>query len=392
MATTKKTKKSVKKFSPLVSVRKFSTKQLGLLVAAVALVGVGLYFVTHAATQHRIIYTVGLGATGINSVFPDGTGTKALQGSYDSNVVSNRSNNKVALRGLFWDGSKWDGVIFTESSNGFNRVQLTKNAGGPGYGTTGYEENDSWPAMNSQGTKVAYDRLSGTYNGNGSVTNAKHDLRIVNLDGTGDHIVYSSTQPIYPKWIPGSDKVIVNKGADNGLTTMKSDGTSINQINLPSGFSSLVDVSGGTAKRLLFYQRQPNGTTLLATMNLNGTNVKIIGPSSPNPLHFYDSQANLWNSDGSQLTYMNLNGTNYELHVVNWDGTANRTIYSSTSPIDAPFWSYDNLKIAFSDVYDGDPGPQVSTYLKNIHTINPDGTGLATPVANVNASGGFETW
>lgn len=282
MPTTKKSKKSAKKFSPLVSVKKFSNKQLGLLVAAVALVGVGLYFVTHAATQHRIIYRVGSGYSDLISVFADGTGGKTLSTTYDSYVVSNPSNHKVTLSGLFWDGKTWDRVIFTENSNGLNRMQLTKNVGQPANGTTGYLESDQFSAINSQGTKVAYVRFSGMYNGSGGVTNSKNDLRIVNLDGTGDHLIASSTTPLYPEWIPGTDKILyTNSGS---LTTMKSDGTLVNKINLPSTFAGFASnhgaISGGTTKRILFYQRQPNGSTLLATMNLNGTNVKIIGPSS----------------------------------------------------------------------------------------------------------------
>ena len=75
-----------------------------------------------------------------------------------------------------------------------------------------------------------------------------------------------------------------------------------------------------------------------------------------------------WSPDGSQLTFYSDQSGNFEVYVVNMDGTGRRAITSSSDRAMTPHWSPDGTQIAFSLARDSGP--------LNVYTIAPDGTGL----------------
>ncbi len=120
MAAAKKQKKSVKKFSPLVSVRKFSNKQLGLLVAAVALVGVGLYFVTHAATSNPILISTlkydnatHTSTTALKRITATGSLVDIIQDSATNRLIDNPRYSSDRTLIAWWDVPLGAGAINT---------------------------------------------------------------------------------------------------------------------------------------------------------------------------------------------------------------------------------------------------------------------------------------
>jgi Tol biopolymer transport system component len=103
----------------------------------------------------------------------------------------------------------------------------------------------------------------------------------------------------------------------------------------------------------------------LYTITPGGTATKIPGTSGG------DDQA-AWSPDGSRIAFMSASASNYEVTVMNANGTGRRQITATPFAEEEPTWSPDGSRIAFAGK---DPNNNTATDLE-IWVINADGTGL----------------
>lgn len=102
-------------------------------------------------------------------------------------------------------------------------------------------------------------------------------------------------------------------------------------------------------------------------MNTNGIGITL----NPNPAGAYNDADPAWSPDGTKIAFASDRRGNYDVYVMNADGTRVTQLTSEPRDDRYPAWSPDGTKIAFRG-YAGAP-PRGS----QIFTMRPDGTGAA---------------
>lgn len=120
----------------------------------------------------------------------------------------------------------------------------------------------------------------------------------------------------------------------------------------------------GTNGKIVFWSDRTAGPGLY-TITPGGTATKIPGTTSG------DNQA-VWSPDGSRIAFKSASPSNYEISVMNADGSGRRQLTNTPVPEEEPTWSPDGSRIAFAGK---DPNDSTATDLE-IWTINADGSGL----------------
>jgi hypothetical protein len=149
------------------------------------------------------------------------------------------------------------------------------------------------------------------------------ELRAINAVGTGDHLVLGGPNPKSdPAWSPDGMKIAFSNGI---------------------GGSPEIDTV------------RPDGTGLTPIGNGFGSN---------------------WSPDGSKLAFVRIEG-DYEIYVMNVDGSGVTKLTDNSIYDDGPAWSPTGKKLAFTRLGTGG--------ITTLYTMNPDGTSPA-PVTTQDAS------
>lgn len=120
----------------------------------------------------------------------------------------------------------------------------------------------------------------------------------------------------------------------------------------------------GTNGKIVFKSVRTAGPGLY-TITPGGTATKIPGTGGG------DDQA-AWSPDGSRIVFMGPSASNYEVTVMNANGTGRRQLTATPFAEEEPTWSPDGSRIAFAAK---DPDDSTASDLE-IWVINADGTGL----------------
>ena len=187
-----------------------------------------------------------------------------------------------------------------------------------------------------------------TINSNGIFT--------INPDGTNRKQLTNSGD--FPKFSPDGRKIAFYNGG--GIYLMNANGT--NQTVL---------TSGGIGYGTLAWS--PNGQKIAFTcdgicvINTDGTNRINI---STNP---YDHSPD-WSPDGTRIAFTreNDNFLNWEIFVVNIDGSSQTRLTNNSLPDEKPVWSPDGTKLAFTRYDDcGDIGNgEILCFAASVYTMN----------------------
>ena len=120
----------------------------------------------------------------------------------------------------------------------------------------------------------------------------------------------------------------------------------------------------GTNGKIVFKSNRSTGVGLY-TITPGGAATKVPG-TLPGDDHA------VWSPDGSRIAFMSGSATNYEISVMNANGTGRRQITATPFAEEEPTWSPDGSRIAFAAK---DPDDATATDLE-IWVINADGSGL----------------
>jgi Tol biopolymer transport system component len=205
--------------------------------------------------------------------------------------------------------------------------------------TPGFDVTPSW---SPDGTRIVYARLHQAPLPNQP---AMTDIRIMNVDGTGDHAVLANTLfSVEPRWSVNNQLVFMSlmHGSDLEIYVMNVEGTRLQQLTSAANNADPVWSPDGT--RITFGSDREGGNKLnIFAMQADGTGQEQL-------THFevpYEAGDTNWSSDGKKITFeWDINGMKQsnpnayaEVWTMNADGSGEITTGVQCSGVGcAPRW------------------------------------------------------
>jgi Tol biopolymer transport system component len=402
----------------------------------VVLLSAGNAASTPAPTGGQIVFTTALGA-GVYAMNADGTNVRQLAPADSSDPALSPDGTRIAFRSTRAGGS---GQLYVMNVDGSNVRRLTNDSG-----------DDDYPAWSPDGTKIAYasDRdhpdPGGAYEAEVYVINTdgtgdtrltfdggyqpswapngtslayaytNGGLRIVNADGTGEHVVAGSpsgSADDHPAWSPDGTTIAFDRYGLSGLSglyTLPATGgaaamqlaTTATDAGRPSwspdgqwlafdtgderfsgNYSGEIGViaADGTGEHVLTtanhpklpswsvaYSAPPAPTGAIAFTGSDG--IATLDPATGSVILTH--QGGEWpaiSPDGTKIAFASEISGDRRLYVMNTDGTG---VVELTHPIgnafdQNPTWSADGAKIAFTH--------RDASFNLSIWVMNADGT------------------
>lgn len=183
-----------------------------------------------------------------------------------------------------------DAAIYVINADGTGQQRLSPT---PGF--------DSTPSWSPDGTKIIYIRFLGLHQpGIPPMT----DIRVMNVDGTGDHAILANTVfSIEPQWSV-NDKIVFTSlmnGSRLDIYVMNVDGTGLRQLTFTGNTAANGDpVWSPDGTRITFGSDREGGNRLnIFAMNADGSQVEQL-------THFevpYEAGDTNWSSDGRKIAF-----------------------------------------------------------------------------------------
>jgi len=277
-------------------------------------------------------------------------------------------------------------IIYGIASNGIQNLVACATLGPPTIAsnltqTTSTENCISLtPDANSRIEPGSWLAFTGTMNSNS-------DIYILNVDeGVSKRLTTHPATDFDPTWSPDGKHIAFRSQRDGNdeIYIMNADGScQINLTNDPANDWSPAWSPDG--KQIAFARSFDNNPfTDIVLMNIDGSNITR--------LTYGHGEYPAWSPDGKHIAFASARDGNYEIYVMNADGT-NQTRLTDDPAYDmSPSWSPDGTQIVFDTQRDSYPLAEVGIGPEfEIHIMNADGSG-DTRLTNNMAEDRFPSW
>lgn len=217
------------------------------------------------------------------------------------------------------------------------------NADGSGFEIVDkHPERDFSPAWSPDGSRILFT----------SVRDGNHELYELDLKkGKSKRITKTSFENTDGDYSPDGSQIVFtsNRSGENDIYIMGSNGKNLRRITSTDAVESTAKWSPDGSKILFRSAPTRDDPADLFTINVDGTRRTQI--TDTNYSEFHQS----WSRDGSKITYITVVDGEFELHIVNSDGTEDRILVRKEGyQAFFPNWSPDGKWIAFTrDVSEG---------------------------------------
>jgi len=272
-------------------------------------------------------------------------------------------------------------IVFTSNRDGHNRI-YTMNSDGSQAVPLSYTSpdlgDDHVPSLSPNGEKIAF-----SHNGRNIYVMNSNGSNLIQLTNLSTYNAYS------PTWSPNGMQIAFSNGVDSGsgdIYVMNADGTGVINLTNNATYNISPSWSPDGTKIAFSAMRERAGHFEIYTMNVDGTGQTNISTNSS-----YDI-APAWSPDSSRIAFVSGRDGNNEIYIMNADGSNISRLTNHSSGDGTPKWSPDGSQIIFTTSRnDNDPVGCKMTCNYEIYIVNIDGTGL-TRLTNNPASDSSPSW
>ena len=219
--------------------------------------------------------------------------------------------------------------------------------------------NDSKPAWSPDGTKIAF------------FSDRTGDVYVMNADGTGQtNLTNNGVSDTDPAWSPDGTQIAFTGGNSAGVFVMDADGS--DQTPLPGAAFGFRPAWSPDGTKIAFDHDTDVLNFQVFVINADGTGLTRLTTNSTNDF------APAWSPDGTKIAFMSDRISLVDVFVMDADGSDQTKLTNGYRPA----WSPDGTKIAFS------------TFLTDhfeVFVMNADGSGQ-TQLTNNPAFDFFPDW
>lgn len=237
-------------------------------------------------------------------------------------------------------------IYSMNAADGSALTNLTNNAVAGG-------DEDVEPSVSLDGSKIVFvsNRTGGIYN-----------LWSMNADGTNQiHLTLNGVTDHGPSWSPDGAKIAFTSNQSTGaagLWTANADGSNRTELTSVSG-ETIVEPSWSPDGRKIAFASNRSGNYEIYVINSDGSG---LAETYHDP--GVDSHPR-WSPDGSRILFWTNRDGHPEVYAMNPDGTGQTRITTGTATNDTPAWSPDGSRIVFRSSRDGNT---------EIYVMNSDGS------------------
>jgi Tol biopolymer transport system component len=240
-------------------------------------------------------------------------------------------------------------ILFLSDRSGYLNLWLMEPDGGNQTQLSFNQYGDFSAAWSPDGTQIAFD----------SLRDGDNEIFIMNADGTNIRQLTSNDfDDTDPVWSPDGERIAYYSNRDGEFLevyTMELDGSNVQQIthrgyrssgsegHPPAGFSWSPDGS-----QIAFVSNQ-DGDFEIVVMDADGSNQYQLTSNDD-----FQDIAPDWSPDGERIIFVSNRFGDYEIFVMNTDGSNLSQLTSNVEVSFNPAWSPDGTQIVFSSNRDGD--------------------------------------
>ena len=202
-----------------------------------------------------------------------------------------------------------------------------------------------------------------------------NELSLTNTDGTERRKLTGNASPATPAWSPDGKKIaFVRKfGGNSEVYVMNADGGV--QQRLARG----VDPAWSPNGKAIAFVREHAGNAEVYLMNADGSEQRNLTRNVAR------DHAPVWSPDGKKIAFTRERGDNNEVYVMDADGTGQRNLTRNAARDEDPVWSPEGQRIAFARKVPWGAGGVGGQF--EIFVMNADGSGQRKLTRNL--SGDF---
>src|SRR3989475_12454314 len=283
--------------------------------------GVGTILVGQAVSNGKIAFVSNRdGNNEIYTMNVDSTGVARLTVNVASDVNPTWSPDGTKI--AFVSNRDGNNEIYVMNADGTGQTRLTTSTAG-----------DVSPAWSPDGSKIAFasNRDSGTI---------FTEIYVMNADGTGQtRLTVNPADDITPAWSPNGTKIAFSTNRDGNyeIYTMNTDGTGATRLTSNAASDALPTWSHDGTK-IAFERGYFTTAGQIYVLDADSCH-ECIGTGPTNLSQSASSNtAPDWSPDGTKIVFATNRDGNYELYIINPDGTGGTRLTSNTVSDREPSW------------------------------------------------------